>query len=329
MIFNNFIKKIIILGLLFSPFWGYAITETTTGGNVFSSINPRNPGSFETVTVKLTSFSIDLDRANISWELNGEVLAENIGQTNFSFQTGAVGKEMILRINIIGNNEQFVQKTITINPAEVDILWEAETYVPPFYRGKALPTPGSTIKIVAFPNMIVQNQKIPSSELFFRWQENFANTKQEYGKPWMITTASNLFGEKEISVEISDLNKTAVAKNLFNLNSISPTVLFYEKHPLEKYRFTKSIPESFSLLAQEITLRAEPFFFDLNAVDKINYEWGINDTISTTFADEKEIVLRKNNGSKGEASVFVTVSTPSSGQFAFQQTVIKFGRTNF
>ncbi len=39
----------------------------------------------------------------------------------------------------------------SFQPADVDILWEAQNYAPAGYKGKALPVSGSQIKITAIP----------------------------------------------------------------------------------------------------------------------------------------------------------------------------------
>jgi len=55
-------------------------------------------------------------------------------------------------ISIILDSTHRIDKEIVIEPAQLDILWEStDSYVPPFYEGKALPSIESTIKVVALP----------------------------------------------------------------------------------------------------------------------------------------------------------------------------------
>jgi hypothetical protein len=55
----------------------------------------------------------------------------------------------------------------------VTLLWEASTYVPPFYKGKSLYSAGADIHVVAIPQVNDSaGNPIPASDLTFKWEMN-------------------------------------------------------------------------------------------------------------------------------------------------------------
>src|SRR5581483_7862352 len=101
-------------------------------------INPQNPAPNQPVTISLEAFGTDLNRADISWMVNGAVQKNGIGATSFNFTAGKAGSLYVIDIIILPVNGTKVTKEVTISPASVDIAWEASSYAPPFYEGKRL-----------------------------------------------------------------------------------------------------------------------------------------------------------------------------------------------
>lgn len=318
--------KIFFFILAVWPNFGFGITETTTGGNVFADITPNNPGPQTDVTIELESFSIDLDSSKISWFLNDKLSLERVGAENFSFKTGDVGKESKIIINITGNNGEFIEKTITINPAEVDIIWEAQTYVPPFYKGKALPVPGSPILFVAMPKFIDNSISLKAENIIYSWQSRSKVLSKGQGQKTILIETP--ISPEKISLIASTKNKNITSQTSKEISPFEGSLLIYEKKPLEKQRFEKSISDILNIASQETTLIAEPLFFNLNNIKNIKYTWTIGN--KQTIENKKELTLRKDNGSSGEINIMISAdSTTNSFPSALKLLKVKFGRINF
>ena len=108
----------------------------TSADSIFTDIIPETPGAFQDVTIKLKSYSYNLLGSKITWTVDGKVVLSDTGAISYSFKTKDVGKATNIVITILTGGET-IQKGISIQPQNVDMLWEApDSYVPPFYKGK-------------------------------------------------------------------------------------------------------------------------------------------------------------------------------------------------
>ena len=83
----------------------------------------------------------------------------------------------------------------------------------------------------------------------------------------------------------------------------NPQVVFYEKHPTEGIRFEKGLSE-LSLVQEEITLRAEPYFFSTEDLGNrnMNFQWLLNNEPIYPTGLDTELTLRK-EGLSGKAEL--------------------------
>ncbi len=78
-----------------------------------------------------------------------------------------------------------VTKDIPITPEDLDIIWQANSYVPPFYEGKALFPPVGTVSFVAMPGFIDSNgNPVNPKKLIYTWSQDTTvlGDKSGYGK---------------------------------------------------------------------------------------------------------------------------------------------------
>src|ERR1035437_9361109 len=106
--------------------------------NIQVSVSPEFPKAGDTVAIHLQSYSTPLDQAMISWIVGGVVVSKGYGLVDFSTTVGRVGSRSTVTSRIVTAGGSTVTRTVTVQPANVDLLWQATSYVPPFYQGKAL-----------------------------------------------------------------------------------------------------------------------------------------------------------------------------------------------
>ena len=137
--------------------------------------SPENPGANTQVSANITSYTFDVNRSAIAWIINGKVAGSG---KNFSFTTGNLGSKTELRVSAITPDEKPLSKYFTFQAAEVDLLWETSSYIPPSYQGKALPPPQASIKVTAVP----QGIKTAASRLIYEWRRNDKNLPDSSGQ---------------------------------------------------------------------------------------------------------------------------------------------------
>lgn len=306
-----------------------AYTETSSGPEVLVTLSPENPGANEDVTATLQSFSLDLDRSQISWYINDEEKTSGPAIKFFKFRMGPSGTEVRLTVRVDAGDDLTAEKTLVMNPANVDLVYEAQTYVPPLYRGKAPPTQGSIVRITAMPSFIDGNgNKIPQESLIYEWQKNFSKDfgASGRGKDIFLVTMPTGLSSTNIKVRVSDSSGVLVAENKLSLSPTTPDVRFYEEHPLLGTRYERALGRAISMRSTELSLRAEPFGLYVSGAP-LFYSWSIDGSGVVPHADAKNVLtLRQGTGTKGSSVLSMVVKNTLNSISSAGSLLINFGK---
>lgn len=299
-------------------------------------ITPEYPGPNEDVAVEIISYQTDLQRAKITWESGGKVLATGFGVIKQVIRTKNVGEKISLTVTIKTHEGLYITKNVSILPLDLEMHWEASTYTPPFYRGKALPSPKSEMKVVALPNFTDANKKrISDKELVYTWRaQNGTILNQGYGKTFAYTPAPDGVGfERPIDVDVSSLNNALRAKKRFFIKSFSPAIQLYENNPLLGVMYDHALKQEVALLNDEIAIQGEPFFFSRSQKDagKLTYQWTQNGK-SIPHENGPGIIFRQETAPESgtDNSSRIDLSIKNSGNIfegASRSFVVRFIKT--
>lgn len=292
-------------------------------------ISPENPEPRQPVTITLESYSIDLDRSTIKWYVDTLLAQEGKGLKNLTFQANDLGKPSIVKI-IIDSDKGQLTKNITVNPSAVTILWEADTYTPPFFKGKSLFSHQSVVKFVAQPQLVVNGKVLRPTNLIYRWSKDgtVLGNQNGYGKQTLTLTGSVISRPMRIFVEVEDPQTGAVASGVTVLEPVEPEIVMYEVDPLYGIQYHKALIGSLPLLTREVTLTAIPYFFSSQYASndsRVLYTWSINgETIADTINTNTR-VFRKIGDISGQSDIGVRIEQPDKIlQFASYNTIIDF-----
>lgn len=256
----------LIAGLLFIlPISSHAIGALQL--SVIGDIKPHN-----NVIVRLISPYKDVGGTNVLWLENNEIVEEGLGMVTHRVDLGEVGDSVIVTaiLGIPGSNGK-ERVSMNISPAILDVLWEAQTAVPPFYKGKALPSHESLIKTFAIPEF---GTTTPNSIVNYSWKKNKTIS---IGDGLNIISAG-LFGTWENSS--TDVSATAIYKSLtankdIKIPSFKPYALFYEISPTQGILTQDTMQSNPTRNSVELSLLAVPFGFANAERNKsqVLYEW--------------------------------------------------------
>jgi len=270
------------------------------------SIIPENPGPDEGVTLDVKNFLTDISRAYIAWYVDGIRTVGGIGKTRFEFTTGSVGSRKTVRAVVETEEGRVLSRTLVFEPGDLDLLWEANTYTPPFYRGKALPSSESAVTVVAIPRFRNSLAGRPENT-FYEWKQDGKKLLLEsgLGKNTITITSARLMGTTEISAVARTLDTGAVAEDSIKLVSVFPRVKLYEEAAISGTKYREALQGAFTLDGGEVALKVEPFYFSVNDVknESIEYLWRIN-AKEASFGKENQrvVVLRVPDQGRGGAS---------------------------
>ncbi len=295
-------------------------------------VTPQLPKTGEQIKIKAEAFGTDLNRAFITWKINGTTKKTGRGEQVLEFTNGALGTTQTVFVSIVpfggGKN---IEKTFSFTPQEVDIIWESRSYTPSFYKGKALPGYLGNIVAVAIPHFVNKNSLVTKPvNPTYRWKQDYSLVNEQSGfmKNTFSLQGGYLLKPETVQVEVQDdfANK---ARGDTLINFFAPEVLLYEYSPLYGILHNTALSE-ITLKNKELSLVATPFFFETNSKKKgsLNYTWNINGIPSIVF-DTDTTLFRYDSNNKGISIVNVLIKHPTNLlQEAQKQATINLGKEN-
>ena len=300
------IKTLILFSALIYVFFAFLSYAQTQTNDIVLAINPQYPKVNQGVTASVSSYTTDLNKAKISWILNGQLSIESVGQKKFSFNVGDVGTQTTIEAQIQASDGSFINKKIVISPMDIDMLWEAQdTYVPPFYKGKALIPSQGMIKVVAMPN------SIGSEKYAYNWKQddNSKTDSSGYGKNFYSFKNSYLETSNTVEASVSDLYGNNIGAGKVTVQTSFPKILFYEKDPLLGTKWEKSLDDGFTINPNGVTFVAEPYFFSPKNLSSsvLNFKWSLGSSEISTPTTPNELSIKPENGQSGQSSVSLSI----------------------
>lgn len=293
--------------------------------------SPENPEPGERVTVSIQDYGRPSISSNISWFVDGELFSSGVGATSISFPVKEVGLTTEVYAQIVSSLGTIeTTAPIVIGASYVDMLWEAiDADVPPFYKGKALPSWDTIVRLYAVPEIYnASGQQIPASTLVYTWDKNGRpndlNPQSGYGKSSVFALADFARKQHLFGVSLLHSNTGITSRNRVAIKLQDPEILFYEKHPLGGIIFERALPETIERPATGGGTRvvAYPFGLDNRNKDNISFIWRLNNRIINNTNEMKrgEIPL-VSNGSKGVSNVSVEIKSGTKALQSAEKTL--------
>ncbi len=271
-------------------------------GELSINLVPEIPRPGENVSVRLEMYTENLDSANISWFLNEKLVQKGKGLRTYSFRAPTSDETASLRVEVTLQNGTYFTKSIEVSPLNLDLLWEANSYTPPFYKGKALLPLQGQVKIWAIA---------PSTNLVYKWTVNnkIAQNLGGFGKNTAIINAPILGDNLEVGVLATDINTGQTAKKSILIKATYPSVLFYENDPLYGIIYEKPI-FSIQLSKEEISIVTVPYNIGRDTFNDLTYIWRVNGIV-TEGNSGRSAIFRKPEGATGQSRVSLGIESLS------------------
>lgn len=295
--------------------------------NLSIEIIPTIPKPRSPLQINIESYSFNLNEANISWLVNGELVQKGVGIKTIKLVAGDPGQKISVGINVSSPVAGTFSKSLTIIPQDVNILWESAGYVPPFYPGKSLHSYENTLTLWVVSDFTASNSvKIPPQGLTYRWKRNgqLVTSGLGVGKNSLKIKGSALEKEEKMLVEVSTNDGTLTGSSEVVIANQFPLVVFYEKDPLYGIKYQNSISDTFNLTGQkEVTLKVVPYFFGVSSPTdpSLQFSWKVNEQEIFNQGEGDTITLR--NESMGSGSSLISLIVQSLDK-TYQTTAGQF-----
>lgn len=315
---------LLVVFLLLIPIYRSVAQEIV--GSFSLILSPSTPKPKQVVDISIDAPGVDLDASNIKWDVNGVNIKSGQGEKNLTITAGDLGQQTNVRATVTSPIGTFTMSEI-INPSEIDVLWQGDTYSPPFYKGRPLWTHQSQITLVAMPHVIISGVEKSPSALVYKWTKNgtVLGNISGVGKNSLTLTDSILSKPQTIKVDALTDKNTLLASQTLEITPLSPTLLVYEDSPLYGILFHKEVGSGYAIKSQEVTFTAFPLFFStsnrLNSL--IQYTWNTN---AGDTEKNNSVTYRVPDGASGSSQVTVRAEHKSNLiQFASKSFLVEFG----
>ena len=304
---HNFYLGFVLCGLLFAHVaWAQAMPDP-----VQYAVAPETPGPGERVLIQTQGVGSFLGNATITWTQDGVVTKKGVGEQSYSFVAPALGQSTTVRVSIDSSSQGALGRTFTFTPSLVNLMWEADTTVPPLYRGKPLYSAGSPLRVVAYPTVVVGGSRVAASSLSFKWERGGEPVVSYSGTGRSVYSflGDQLQPQEVISVDVY-FGAALVARGSTVIPATPPQLLFYERDPLRGVLYDRALLGGVSLGAREVTLRAEPYYFsnDSMRAGLLVYEWKLGDSVvGGPESAQGVLTLRQTGEGAGQGSVEVSL----------------------
>lgn len=298
-------------------------------------VGPQSPGPNSPVSISLEGVGSFLGDATITWKMDGKTVLSGTGARAYSFTTGALGITTRIEVTVASSQYGTFSRTFTFTPANVNLIWEADTNAPPLYRGKSLYSAGSRLRVVAFPQVSASGSLVSSSSFSYQWSLNgeLQPGASGLGRSVFSFQGSQLRGNETVGVDVMQ-GEERVAHSEVTIPASEPLLYLYEKDPLRGPLYDTALAGQGILTEQETVLYAAPYFFSNDSLraQALQYDWAVGgETVTGPNTANGELTLRRQGTGGGETLITVSLQNTQDDrllQAAQTSLSLSFGDTS-
>lgn len=301
------------------------------GTELSMTISPEHPRPGEAITVSVESYNIDLNRVDVRWFVNDKLVKAGVGEKRLETVASRTGELMEVRVTALGEGGSVYSAHIAFRPAEVNLLWQAESYTPPFYKGKALMPYQGTVLVAAVPFFSRGSLLMSPASLIYTWSEGdeVIGDSSGKGKNLFVFRGSVPIRPKTISVLVESPDRAMAARASVDIVPVAPRLIFYEEHPRYGLLLSKALVGIFTLRGDETRVSALPFYFetDTRANKDIAYDWQLNYQPIPPTERSNALTLRRAVTTAGKSNLFLearSIDESKAFQAAEGRLIIEF-----
>jgi hypothetical protein len=256
---------------------------------------------------------VDLANSSVVWHAGGSVIAQGVGSTTATMTAGSLGSETPIEVDIQTPDGTLLTAQATVAPTQLDLLIGSDSYVPPFYQGRALPTAGTDIIAQAMANFVrADGSVIPDSDITYTWKQDSVVLGQisGRGRSSVVIPLMHLYSGNTITVNAQSSDGTRASEAIVVVPLSQASVDLYEDHPLYGVLYNNAVGSSFFVPETEMAFAAIPFFTGARTPNDsaLSYTWQVNEQkIPESVSLPSELTINAAN-STGQAAVRVEVT---------------------
>lgn len=286
---------------------------------------PSSPSPGESVTITAQTPLFNPGEAEFRWVINGRSRPEfsGFGKNKITLEAGPVGTVINAEVIVAHRSRGINNASVTIRVSDLSLIWHAETYVPKWYDGKALPSKSSTVRVAAIPRVIIGGETIPSQRLIFTWDlDSQRNVLSGVGQDIFEFKISNFSSASHrVNLTIEDIDKRIRKEKSVLIKGREPKTAVYRLSPLGGIEF-RSAPSSFPVESSGVSdFIVEPFFFPISSKRELVYDWSVAG-VRTEGSPENPFILTLDATASPADTLPLSVNVEKPGARLFIQKAV-------
>jgi len=207
-------------------------------------------------------------------------------------------------------NLETLDPNLNLKINNIELIWNNDSYVPPLYQGRALPSIGSKVLIDAIVNVSGGDPL----NLKYSWfiDDIFQKNKSGYGKNSFYFYASQRPGNSQaIKVQIFNDDRTIFEERSIQVPITDPEVIFYSSNGNSHFS-NQASTISTVLAGKKFSFIAKPYFFSIKKLTDLVFEWTLSGTNPIISSDYDASIFNltisdKNANGTTESNLWVNV----------------------
>src|SRR3989344_1682977 len=283
------------------------------GADLTLSISPQYPSPNAAVHMEAQSNSVDLDTLDVSWYKDGEKIGGGAGVKEIDVVAGALGSEVAIEVVAREDGFAVASAQARIVPTEVDLLFESDSYVPPFYKGRAMPSAGTLLHLEAIPRFKRTDGSLVASDgIIFTWKRGGSVIRSASGRGTASASLDSpgLFGTDLISVEARTPDGKFSGSASTRVASTEPRLLLYKDHPLFGVMYHQALVAQNFIPETEMSFAAVPYFAEARGANdgRLVYAWRVNGNDIANDSERPSQITINAERSSGNALIELALS---------------------
>ncbi|MBI3631222.1 MAG: hypothetical protein HY221_02695 [Candidatus Sungbacteria bacterium] len=279
------------------------------------SASPSSPGPGEQIFIQAATPSFEKDSVFFDWTVEGRARPDlsGLGKNTITLTAGNLGSTISVSVDITRSSSGETGKaSLRITVADLSLLWTAETIIPPWYRGKALATPGSVVDIIASPEFVIDGAQVAPENLIYHWtMDDQTDALVGVGKQiFPIKTSDIPQTSHQIQVVVEDPDQRIRKQGQIFILSGSPHITIYPYTPLggvEPRTNTSFAPPSRK--GGLLDVIAEAFFFPVATKHDLSFSWTVfGAPVAGAVADPGLLTIDPSTLPQAQGPVSISVS---------------------
>jgi len=290
------------------------------GANIAILLSPLYPTPLSNVHLSLEETGVDLSGSSITWSAGGKVVAQGTGRDSVDLKAGALGSELSVEADVTTQDGTRYSAKAIIAPTQLDLLIDSDSYTPPFYLGRALPSAGVDLIVQALAHFKRLNGSfIPDADITYTWKQSgqVLGSISGRGKSSVIIPIEHLYGGSDITVVAKSSDGSRAGETTLSVPLTKPVLDLYEDHPLYGILYGNALSPVSHITEGEMAFSAVPYFGEARAVNDpaLSYDWRVNDTRIPASAGAPQEITINAHDSSGHADVSLEVTHASNYYF--------------